>query len=54
MVRCYICETQFKRDDEVFFCRHCGCYCHQRCMEEYKAEACPKCVGEPMIGAVEF
>jgi hypothetical protein len=54
MVRCYICESQCASNDEVFVCEHCGISCHRHCMEEYDTDICPKCVGEPMIGAIEF
>ncbi|WP_435344914.1 hypothetical protein [Haloarchaeobius sp. HRN-SO-5] len=54
MVRCYICDAKCDRDDEVFVCEHCGCCCHRDCMDAYGTDVCPKCVGEPMIGAMEF
>jgi len=54
MGRCYICGSKCARDDSVFVCEHCGISCHRHCMDEYEADACPRCVGEPMIGAVEF
>ena len=54
MVRCYICESQCTSDDEVSVCEHCGVSCHRYCMEECDIDVCPKCVGEPMIGTIEF
>ena len=54
MVRCYICESQCTSDDEVSVCEHCGISCHRHRMEEYDTDVCPKCVGEPMIGPIEF
>lgn len=54
MVRCYIYDSQCTSDDEVFVCEHCGISCYRHCMEEYDTDVCPKCVGEPMLGAIEF
>lgn len=54
MVSCYICETSCAKDDDSFVCTSCGIQCHQHCMDEYETDTCPKCVGEPMIGALEF
>jgi hypothetical protein len=38
----------------VFACEHCEISGHRHCMEEYDTGVYPKCVGEPMIGAIEF
>lgn len=54
MSRCYICGDTCRGDDETFVCEICGVRCHRHCMEEYDAEACPHCVGEVVIGVVEF
>lgn len=54
VTRCYICESPCENDDEVFVCEHCGISCHRHCMAAYEADVCPKCVGEPVIGAFEF
>lgn len=54
MSQCYICGDACRGDDEAFVCETCGVVCHRHCMDEYHAEACPRCVGEVVIGAVEF
>lgn len=54
MVRCYIGDSQCASDKEVFVCGCCGMTCHRHCMTDYDTDVCPKCVGEPMIEAIEF
>lgn len=54
MVRCYICDERCEDDDGAFVCEHCGCCCHLHCMADYGTDVCPKCVGEPTIGTIEF
>lgn len=56
MVRCDICDSACESDDGVreFVCERCGISCHWHCPEEYDTDVCPKCVSEPVIGAIEF
>ncbi len=54
MVRCYLCDAQCATGGGVFVCEHCGCCCHQHCIENYEADTCPKCVDDPVIGAHEL
>ena len=53
-LRTRTCEPQSTSDNEVFVCEHCEISCHRHCMEEYDTDIFPKCVSEPMIGAIEF
>jgi hypothetical protein len=51
---CYVCGDFCVHRDETFYCRGCGTTCHDHCLHEHAAENCPRCVGEPALGAVEF
>lgn len=52
--RCYLCDEEFVRGDEIIVCEECGVRFHASCVDDRVEEHCPRCADEGWISAMEF
>jgi len=52
--RCYLCEEQFVRGEDIVVCEECGTAFHAACIEAREEDRCPRCADEGWISLMEF